>query len=120
MVGDRSEIFLQTTRPVQHELVPATGKAARPGAFSVLLRNCRIHMRNNARKIDTRFFATPVQGVSARQRRRDVELSVALKDAATPEVRTDPGPDGTQFLVLSFPAGPAAVEPVRTPPPVSP
>jgi hypothetical protein len=116
MAGDRSEIFLQTTRPVVHEMPPASGKAgeARRGSLSLLLRNCRIHLRNNARKIDTRFFATPVQGVSARQRRKDVELSIALKEAAVPEVRVEPGPDGTQFVVLSFPAGTAeAAAPAR-------
>jgi hypothetical protein len=121
MVGDRSEIFLQTTRPVEHALAPATGKAA-AGSLSFMLRNCRIHMRNNARKIDTRFFASPVQGVSARQRKRDVELNISLKDQAMPEVRVDPGPDGTQFLVLSFPPGGAsagqpepAARPARAP-----
>lgn len=107
MAGERSEIFLQTTRPVEHELAPATGKAAdkRAGSLSVLLRNCRIHLRNNARKIDTRYFATPVQGVSARQRRRDVELTISLKDAVVPDIRVQTGLDGTNFLVLSFPAG---------------
>jgi hypothetical protein len=108
MVGDRSEIFLQTTRPVEHALAPS---AKTPGSLSFLLRNCRIHMRNNARKIDTRFFASPVQGVSARQRKRDVELSISLKDGAVPEVRLDPGPDGTQFVVLSFPPGRSAGQP---------
>jgi hypothetical protein len=106
MNGDRSEIFLQTTREVTHEL--GAGKAGRPGALTLLLRNCRIHLRNNARKIDTRFFATPVQSVSARQRKKDVELQIALKDAAVPEVRVQPGPDGTHFVVVSFPPGRAA------------
>ncbi len=97
------ELFVQTTHKVSHELV--VGKAA-DGAptLSVLLRNCRIHWRNNARPIDTRFFATPVDGVQARQRRRDVELTVRLKEAASPVVRIEPRPDGTQLLVLAFPA----------------
>ena len=106
MAGDRSEIFLQTTREVVHEL--GTGKSARPGSLTLLLRNCRIHLRNNARKIDTRFFATPVESVSARQRKKDVELQIALKDAAVPEIRVQPGPDGTHFVVVSFPPGHAA------------
>jgi hypothetical protein len=116
MAGERSEIFLQTTRPVVHELSPGAGKAAegKPAPLSVLLRNCRIHMRNNARRIDTRFFATPVEGVSARQRRKDVELNIALKDSALPEIRIEPGPDGSQFLVLSFPAGQPAAQPAST------
>ena len=72
-------------------------------------------MKNNARRIDTRFFASPVEQVSARQRRKDVELMVTLEGAAAPTTRTEPGPDGTHFLVLSFPPGraqaPAAARP---------
>ena len=29
--------------------------------LSITLRKCRIHMRNNSRRLDTRFFATPVK-----------------------------------------------------------
>jgi hypothetical protein len=109
MAGDRSEIFLQTTRPVVHELgTPGKAAGSRPGSLVLLLRNCRIHLRNNARKIDTRFFATPVEGVSARQRKKDVELRIALKDAAVPEIRVQEGPDGSHFVVVSFPPGRAA------------
>jgi hypothetical protein len=73
-------------------------------------------MRNNQRNLDTRFFATPVQGVSARQRRKDVELRIVLKEPSSPTPRTEPGPDGTQFLVLDFPPGqPAAVETASPP-----
>ena len=102
MAGDRSEIFLQTTREVVHEL--GTAKSGGPGSLTLLLRNCRIHLRNNARKIDTHFFPTPVESVSARQHHKDVELQIALKDAVVPEVRVQAGPDGTHFVVVSFPA----------------
>jgi len=104
-----SQVFFQTNLPVTFELVPAsTGK---PREMSVFLRNCRIHLRNNRRNLDTRFFATPVQGVSARQRRKDVELRIALKEPTTPTPRTEAGPDGTQFLVLDFPASQPAAGP---------
>lgn len=112
MAGDRSELFLQTTRPVTFDVVE--GAAGRK--LSVFLRNCRIHLKNNARRIDTRFFASPVQEVSARQRRKDVELVVTLETSAAPTTRTEPGPDGTHFLVLTFPPGraqaPAAAAPI--------
>jgi hypothetical protein len=103
MAGDRSELFLQTTRPITFEVTEAT--AGRAPKLSVFLRNCRIHLKNNARRIDTRFFASSVEEVSARQRRKDVELMVTLEGAAAPTPRTEPGPDGTHFLVLSFPPG---------------
>ena len=127
MAGDRSEIFLQTTRRVEHELTPSAASGGRPASLSVLLRNCRIHLSNNARRMDTRFFATPVQGISARQRRRDVEIRIALKQRATPEIRVEFSADGTQFVVLSFPdggaAGPGRTDtspPPAEPPPISP
>ena len=65
--GGGSQVFFQTTEPVTFEVVPAKGGEGKE--LSVFLRNCRIHLRNNGRNLDTRFFATPVQGVSARQRR---------------------------------------------------
>jgi hypothetical protein len=108
-----SQVFFQTNLPVTFEVVPNRGN---PKEMSVFLRNCRIHMRNNGRNLDTRFFATPVQGVTARQRRKDVELRIALKEPTTPTPRTEPGPDGTQFLVLDFPPGqPAADSPAPAP-----
>jgi hypothetical protein len=103
------EIFLQTSRGVLHDVSVASGKG-KP-TVSVFLRNCRIHWRNNARRIDTRFFATAVAGLVARQRKRDVEVLLTLKQAAVPVVRTTNGPDGTQLIVLSFPPGERAPAP---------
>jgi hypothetical protein len=105
------EIFLQTSRGVVHDVAvtsgedKGTGKQTGKPTVSVFLRNCRIHWKNNARRIDTRFFATAVAGVVARQRKRDVEVLLTLKQPAVPVVRTNVGPDGTQVIVLSFPPG---------------
>lgn len=102
--SEGGEIFLQTTREVAHDMAVTSGPGGRP-TLSVFLRNCRIHWKNNARRIDTSFFATPVDGIVARQKRRDVELSIRLKESVVPIVRWTPGPDGSHLLVLSFPAG---------------
>jgi hypothetical protein len=101
------EIFLQTSRGVVHDVAvtSGTGKNAGKATVSVFLRNCRIHWRNNARRIDTRFFATAVAGLVARQRKRDVEILLTLKQPAVPAVRVNNGPDGTQVIVLAFPLG---------------
>jgi hypothetical protein len=107
MSGDKSQIFLQTTRPVTFHLGEANKRRKSPRTLSVFLRSCRIHLKNNARRLDTSFFVTPVAGVSARQRRNDVELTIALKHPVAAEARTEPGPDGSQFLVLEFPSAPA-------------
>jgi hypothetical protein len=108
-----SKVFFQTNLPVTFDVgQPATARGSKAPSLSVFLRNCRIHLRNNSRHLDTRFFATPVEGVTAVQHHKDVELKIALKQPATPTSRTEPGPDGTQFLVLEFPPGlPAADQP---------
>jgi hypothetical protein len=119
-----SRVFFQTNLPVTFDLgKPATahgGKRAagaptgKPATLSVFLRNCRIHLRNNSRHLDTRFFPTPVEGVTVVQRHKDVELRISLKQPATATPRTEAGPDGTQFLVLEFPPGQPVAE-GRTP-----
>lgn len=106
MTATGSQVFLQTTRQVELD----RGTSSR-STLTILLRACRIHMANNRRKIDTRFFATPVSSVSARQKGRDVEVRIALRENASVDPHNQAGPDGTQFVVLDFPPGKAATEP---------
>ena len=91
-------------------LIVGSSKSGK-STLGVLLHGCRIFMANNRRKIDTRFFATPVSGVSARQRGRDVEVHIALRELANAVPHSEAGPDGTQFVVLDFPPGKATPEP---------
>jgi hypothetical protein len=107
-----SRVFFQTSAPVEFEVREGpTGKGKATGkTLSVFLKNCRIHLKNNSRRLDTRFFATPVLGVSAKQNRKDVELRIALKELSNPAPRTEAGPDGTTFLVLEFPIGQPAAD----------
>jgi len=111
MTATGSRVFLQTTQQVPFDLNEGAAKKSGKSTLAVLLRGCRIHMANNRRKIDTRFFATPVSGVSARQRGRDVEVRVALRERVEAVPHTETGPDGTQFVVLDFPPGKATSEP---------
>ncbi len=92
-------VFLQTSTPTPFEMGVASGKR-----ISVFLRNCRIHLDNNSRRLETRFFGTNVLSVQARQRKKDVEIIVTLKAPSLPTPRTDAGPDGSQYVVLAFPA----------------
>ena len=117
MAEGSSEVFLQTTGAVQYEIADPSRRHARArGGVSVFLRNCRIHLRNNARRLDTRFFPSPVRSVVARQRRRDVELQIALGRPERPLASLQAGPDGTSFLVLTF----AGAEPAPAAPPAPP
>ena len=111
MTATGSRVFLQTTQPVQFDLNEGAAKKSGKSTLGVLLHGCRIFMANNRRKIDTRFFATPVSGVSARQRGRDVEVHIALRELANAVPHSEAGPDGTQFVVLDFPPGKATPEP---------
>lgn len=90
-------VFLQTTLAVQFDFKPE-GKQ-----LSLTLRDCRIHLKNNERDLDTSYFDTPVAGVKTRQRRKDVEVRIALKTPVQTSPRVDDGPDGTKFVVLEFP-----------------
>lgn len=104
MADQRSRVFIQTTRALEYEITaPVTGKTGGGATLSVFLRNCRIHLKNNSRKLDTSFFPSPVRGVRVLPRRKDVELRISLKDPVSPTPSVQVGPDGTHFLVLEFP-----------------
>ena len=111
VTDEGSRVFVQTTAEVELQVV--TGK----GGLTVTLHNCRIHMRNNSRTLDTRFFASPVQQVSVHQRHRDVELDIALKGPAQATQRQQAGPDGTHFWVIDFAAPEKVAAPVAVPAP---
>jgi hypothetical protein len=96
MTDGGSRVFVQTTGEVQLEL------ANHKDSVTVTLHNCRIHMRNNSRTLDTRFFATPVQQIVVHQRRRDIQLAIALKGSAQPTPSQQTGPDGSHFWVIDF------------------
>lgn len=105
MTGSGSRVFLQTTKPVVFDVkADAQGKATR-GGLSLILRGCKIHMANNRRTIDTRFFASPVSSVVARQRRGDVEVRISLRESVSTLPRVETGNGGTSFLVWDFPPG---------------
>jgi hypothetical protein len=111
MTSTGSRVFLQTTQSVPFDLKEGAAKKSGKSTLEVLLRGCRIYMANNRRNIDTRFFATPVAGVSAHQRGRDVEVRVALRERVSAVPHSETGPDGTQFVVLDLPPGKATPEP---------
>jgi hypothetical protein len=106
-----SRVFFQTTGLVEFEVKEGHLSKAGHSTLTVLLRGCRIFMANNRRKLDTRAFATPVQSISAKQRRKDVEVLITLREPASSTPGTEAGPNGTRFLVFDFPPGkPASVE----------
>ena len=111
MTPTGSRVFLQTTQTVPFTVDEGRVGKSGKSTLSVRLEGCRIFMANNRRKIDTRYFASPVAGVSARQKGRNVEVRIAMREVASAVPHSEAGPDGTQFLVLDFPPGKAAPEP---------
>jgi hypothetical protein len=106
-----SRVFFQTTGPVEFEVKEGHLSKAGHSTLTVLLRGCRIFMANNRRKLDTHAFVTPVQSISAKQRRKDVEVLITLREPASSTPGTEAGPNGTRFLVFDFPPGkPAPIE----------
>jgi hypothetical protein len=102
-----SRVFLQTTSPITYDIQQTRVSKSGHSTLVVVLRNCRIHTANNQRRLDTRPFPTPVRSFIAKQKRRDVELRITLRERATATPTTEAGPDGTQFVLLDFPPGKA-------------
>ena len=91
-----SRVFVQTTAEVELKVENAKG------GVTVTLHNCRVHMRTNSRMLDTRYFASPVERIAVRQRRRDIQLDIALRAPAQSTPRQEAGPGGTHFWVIDF------------------
>jgi len=109
MTSHGSRVFLQFTQAVQYTV------AETPREVVVTIKRARIYKRNNARPVNTRYFATPVLKVQARQRGKDIKVRIALRKAAKPEAKLEAAEGGYQFLMLDFP--PAAGAPPPPPPP---
>jgi hypothetical protein len=97
MTGHGSRVFLQFTQPVQYTVTDGAKEVV------VTVKGARIHKRNNGRMVNTRYFATPVAKVQARQHGKDVRVTIALRKAAKPEHKLEAGEQGYQFLMLDFP-----------------
>ena len=110
MTATGSRVFLQTTKSVSYDSTEEKRGKSRSSTVVILLRDCKIHMANNRRSIDTRYFATPVAKVSAKQRKANVEVRIVLREGAVASPSSEAGPAGSQFLLFDFPPGKATVE----------
>lgn len=103
-----SRFFLQTTGPVQVE------QKHEDGRFVVVLKGCRLHLRNNRRPLETRYFNTPVSSARIERRGRDLAFVMSLRADVTPVVSTQSGANGYNFVLLEFPAGNYLPDELRT------
>ena len=92
-----SRFFLQTSRPVKYE----TKKS--PGKFVLVLKNVRVHLKNNWRPLETEFFDTPVLRATVERRgRRNVAMVFELRDDVTPSIKREKGKDGYAYIMIDF------------------
>ena len=92
-----SEIVIQTSAEVTlEERSTATGSV-------FVVKNCRVQRSNDRRPLDTRFFDSPVTGVTLKEHGGDLEISVALRGAATATPRKERGPGNSWYWILDVP-----------------
>lgn len=94
-----SRFFLQTTGPVQVEQRPDEGR------FVLILKDAELHLRNNRRPLETRYFNTPVEAARIERRGRDLAFVLDLRAPVTPAVSQKRASTGYNFVFLEFPAG---------------
>jgi len=94
-----SRFFIQTTQPVVHEMRVETGRVV------ILLKQTRLHLRNNRRPLETRYFNTPVSRAWIERRGHDLAFVLELRAQATPVVSTQPAENGYHYLFVELPAG---------------
>lgn len=107
-----SRLFLQLNASPQFEQKPTKDGLV----LRVRLRNTKVNVRNNRRRLDLRYFKTPMRSVKVRHRGRDTIVTITLKRAATPTVQIVDGKAGYKLMMIEFagePTGPAA--PVSAP-----
>ncbi|NVB41827.1 hypothetical protein G6O69_28600 [Pseudenhygromyxa sp. WMMC2535] len=92
-----SRVFFQLSTGVEPEVVVEDGRVR------VKLPRTSVTVRNNRRKLITRYFNTPVEEVLVSRKGKDLQVDLVLRWAATPTWDTKPGPNGYQLLVFEFP-----------------
>lgn len=98
MTGQGSRVFVAMS---------GAPTAVEPGTanqrLTYVVRNARLPLSNNRRTLETGAFETPVQRAYARQRGRDVELTVELRGDGQPTMTQGAGEGGLHYVFLDFP-----------------
>jgi hypothetical protein len=107
-----SRVFFQLSAAVEPEISVESGRVF------IKLPRTSVKIRNNRRKLITKFFKTPVNEVKVSRTGKDVLVVLELRWEATPTWRFEAGTNGYTVLVLEFPdtqdqmqAGPSGESP---------
>lgn len=91
-----SRVFVQLSAAVEPEVAVANDKVV------VTLPHTAVQIRNNRRKLITRFFKTPVDEVEIHRKGKTVQVVLELRWPAEPTWKIEPGANGYQLLVFEF------------------
>ena len=92
-----SRFFVQTSRPVEITTHESEGR------FELVLRNTRVHLKNNFRPLETEFFDTPVTRATIQRRgKKDLVMVLEMRTQATPTVTQEKGKDGFNYVFVDF------------------
>ena len=95
--GGTGEIVIQTSGEVELE----TRDEGISAVF--ILKHCRALRPNDRRPLDTRFFDSPVTGITLRRRGADLRITVSLRGPSATVPRKKQGPGDSWYWILSFP-----------------
>lgn len=109
-----SRVFVQLSAAVEPAVSVAEDKIV------VELPRTAVQVRNNRRKLITRYFKTPVDEVEIQRKGKSVRVILELRWPATPTWEIRPAANGYQLLVLEFADEPggesSSPEPAPAPP----
>lgn len=71
--------------------------------ISLRLPNTSVSVRNNARRLDTSFFRSPLTEIGLRRDGADLVITLQLRREAAPRIEINEGQNGYKVLVVEFP-----------------
>jgi hypothetical protein len=89
--------FVQTSQPVE------TAYKRSEGRLELVLRNTRVHLKNNYRPLETQFFDTPVMRATVqRKSQKDVVMLFEMREDVMPAITQKKGKDGFNYVFVKF------------------
>jgi hypothetical protein len=112
-----SRVFFQLSASVEPEI------SVEGMRVFIKLPRTSVKIRNNRRKLITKFFKTPIDEIKINRSGKDVLAVLELRWESTPTWRFEGGQNGYQVLVVEFPDSPSEnprpPAPPTPPPPMS-
>lgn len=92
-----SRVFFQISAAVEPTVVVEQAQVI------VELPRTAVQVRNNRRKLITRYFKTPVTEVEIQRKGKNLRAVIELRWPSEPTWTIEPGPNGYQLLMFEFP-----------------